>query len=313
MYIARMIFIRVFYWPLIMALSFGCGTLWTDEDPEEIVEVDADSILFAVIGDFGLAGQGERAVAELVNSWNPEFILTTGDNNYGPETLEGYQHHIGQYYCDYIYNFDVPSEYRCYGTANSEQQNRFFPSPGNHDDDESRFLAAYLDYFTLPGEETYYTFEWGDVAFYSINSLEWADLEDQKSWLAAQIAESEKAFQIVYFHHPPYTSGDHTNSVRMQWDFYEWGVDAVLSGHDHIYARLEHADEEGLHYIVNGLGGRKIYSCNEDYESEGVTVNICYDTNYGAMRCSANSNSLVMEFYTIDDPGTPLDRVEILK
>ena len=87
----------------------------------------------------------------------------------------------------------------------------------------------------------------------------------------------------------------------------------VLSGHDHIYARLELADEEGLHYIVNGLGGRKLYSCNEDYEVEGVEVIICYDTNYGAMRCSADSSSLILEFYSIDDPTSPLDRVEILK
>jgi tartrate-resistant acid phosphatase type 5 len=301
-------------WPVFLAFLLGCVTPASDELPDELgpVDVDADSIVFAVIGDYGLAGDGERAVADMVKSWDPEFIVTTGDNNYGPEDLAGYKHHIGQYYCDYIYNFDVPFDYRCFGRASAEKLNRFFPSPGNHDDDENNFMAAYLDYFTLPGEETFYSFNWGDVAFYSINSLEWADLEEQKAWLAEEIAKSDKTFQIVYFHHAPYTTGDHTNSTRMQWDFYEWGVDVVLSGHDHIYARLSHSEQEGLHYIVNGVGGRKLYTCR-DYEGEDVTVHTCYDDNYGAMRCVADSTRMVMEFYSIDNPSSPLDRIVIEK
>jgi len=37
---------------------------------------------FAFIGDFGWDGQNELAVANLVKSWNPEFIITVGDDNY---------------------------------------------------------------------------------------------------------------------------------------------------------------------------------------------------------------------------------------
>src|SRR5437868_2739834 len=36
----------------------------------------------AVIGDYGTAGTPERDVAALVKSWNPDVIITTGDNNY---------------------------------------------------------------------------------------------------------------------------------------------------------------------------------------------------------------------------------------
>ena len=39
-------------------------------------------VKFAAIGDYGLAGPNELAVANLVKSWNPDFIITTGDNNY---------------------------------------------------------------------------------------------------------------------------------------------------------------------------------------------------------------------------------------
>src|SRR5687768_7137395 len=39
-------------------------------------------IHFAAIGDFGMAGPAEEAVANLVKSGQPDFIITVGDNNY---------------------------------------------------------------------------------------------------------------------------------------------------------------------------------------------------------------------------------------
>ncbi len=40
------------------------------------------TVKFAVIGDYGKAGSPELAVSNLVKSWNPDFIITLGDNNY---------------------------------------------------------------------------------------------------------------------------------------------------------------------------------------------------------------------------------------
>ena len=39
-------------------------------------------VRFAVIGDYGLAGDDLAAVAALVDSWEVDLIITTGDNNY---------------------------------------------------------------------------------------------------------------------------------------------------------------------------------------------------------------------------------------
>ena len=39
-------------------------------------------IRFAVLGDYGLAGQPLTDVSNLIKSWNPDFVITTGDNNY---------------------------------------------------------------------------------------------------------------------------------------------------------------------------------------------------------------------------------------
>ena len=101
------------------------------------------SIQFAAIGDYGLAGRVEMDVSNLVKSWNPDFVITLGDNNYEYGEASTIDKNIGQYYHAFI------SPYAgSFGTGDTV--NRFFPALGNHD-----WLTAgaqpYLDYFTLPG------------------------------------------------------------------------------------------------------------------------------------------------------------------
>ena len=57
---------------------------------------------FAVIGDFGWDGSDELAVANLVKSWNPDFIITVGDDNYDNGDASTIDKNIGKYYHDYI-------------------------------------------------------------------------------------------------------------------------------------------------------------------------------------------------------------------
>ena len=47
-----------------------------------IICLNAQKINFAVIGDYGCDCPDELKVSEFVKSKNPDFILTTGDNNY---------------------------------------------------------------------------------------------------------------------------------------------------------------------------------------------------------------------------------------
>ena len=88
------------------------------------------TVHFAVIGDYGSGGAGEAAVAALVRSWQPDLIITTGDNNYPAGESATIDQNIGQYYHDYICPY--------VGTyAPGSTVNRFFPSPGNHDWDSA--------------------------------------------------------------------------------------------------------------------------------------------------------------------------------
>ena len=93
----------------------------------------------------------------------------------------------------------------------------------------------------------------------------------QAAWLQQAMTASTARWQIVAMHHPPYSSGGiYLDDPDLQWPFKEWGADAVLTGHNHIYERLV---IDGLNYTVNGLGGRSsIYPLRAPRERESNSV-----------------------------------------
>ncbi|QNP51364.1 metallophosphoesterase [Hymenobacter qilianensis] len=244
---------------------------------------------FAAIGDYGYAGRAEKEVADLVKSWDPEFIITLGDNNYELGDSATIDQNIGQYYHAYIHKYKGR-----YGPSAST--NRFFPSLGNHDYYTSNG-EPYRDYFTLPGNGRYYDFVRGDVHLFAINSdpaePDGIDANSaQASWLKKKLAASSARWKIVYFHHAPYSSSGHHGSIAvMQWPFGEWGASAVLAGHDHHYERLL---VDGLPYFVNGVGGRSVNAIRKQPLPQSQAI---YDTNYGAMLLNATPDSLVFQFF----------------
>jgi len=150
------------------------------------------------------------------------------------------------------------------------------------------------------------------VSFYSLNST--ADkVDDQEKWLYEQLDLSATPYNIVFFHHSPYTTGTHGNTEKMQWEYFSHHADIVLTGHDHIYSRIEKKAEKGMFYIVNGLGGKSIYECNPAQLPAQEFDTYCYNADYGAIKATATNNKLVLEFYSIGQPAVPIDRVVIEK
>ncbi|MDF2437916.1 MAG: hypothetical protein K0Q95_2292 [Bacteroidota bacterium] len=254
----------------------------------------ATSGSFAIIGDYGSNSTNEAAVANLVKSWQPEYILTVGDNNYPNGAESTIDANIGKYYHDYIYPY-----MGAYGSSAST--NKFFPSSGNHDYVTSG-AVPYYNYFTLPGNERYYDFVKGDVHFYAINSNPQepdgtSATSAQALWLKNKLAASVSKWDIVYFHHAPYCSDSvHMNSaLYMNWPFQAWGADAVIAGHAHIYERII---KNGFPYIVNGLGGQSKYGIFPN-PVEGSVVR--YSENYGAMKVDVKTDSLRFRFYNISN------------
>jgi hypothetical protein len=175
---------------------------------------------------------------------------------------------------------------------------------GNHDW-HTLNAQPYQDYFTLPGNERYYTFTWdsGEIEFFILNS----DLNEpdgrvitstQAVWLQTQLSASAARWKIVVFHHTPYTSGAvHGSDVGMQWPFQAWGASAVLAGHEHVYERVM---INNFPYITNGLGGHPtLYAFGPPLPGSVVR----YTNDWGALlgEVYLNPDRLLFRFVTVNN------------
>jgi len=121
-----------------------------------------------------------------------------------------------------------------------------------------------------------YSFDYGDVHFVILDSQFGEErkflpdsLERQKTWLANDLAATNKLWKVVFMHKPPY----HNRIAQEQPDvtesfvpiFDQYGVDVVFSGHDHVNARTfamvggERVKEAGTIYSTVGRSGTKYY------------------------------------------------------
>lgn len=262
---------------------------------------NADPIHFAIIGDYGSDSAIEVAVANRVKSFGPQFIVTTGDNNYKTGALADWDRTQGKYYSEYIkYAADSTSMYRDNGVT----VNQFFPTLGNHDWDAG--IESYTNYFELPGNERYYSFTRGPIECFVLSS-DYREIEghtvgsDQYLWAEQAIRSSTARWQLVFFHHPAYTyQTNHAPALEMRWPFAEWGVDGVFSGHNH---NLQRIDVAGVPYFVVGASGNSLHSISgPPLDAGGQWFNF---TKFGFLLVDAGDASLTFQF--VDKDGNILD------
>ena len=146
------------------------------------INLKKDSFKFAAIGDYGTDRKGRaQQVAALIKSWDPDYIITLGDNNYRRTKTDNIDWNVGKLFQEYIYPYKGK-----YGPGSPDGINRFWPALGNHDWDDGG-ITEYLDYFTLPNNGRYYDVQIGPVHLFCINT----DMEPdgvtansrQASWL----------------------------------------------------------------------------------------------------------------------------------
>jgi len=151
-------------------------------------------------------------------------------------------------------------------------------APGNHEyltDSAAPYLAVHAaPACGVPSQDAgrYYSFDWGDAHFVSIDSnILGGDAGTRMlAWLDADLAATKKYWKIAFVHHPPYPTGAHLGDplcalVEQQVNpiVERHGVQLVLAGHEHGYERSfplvsgQKADASvpSTTYLITGGGG----------------------------------------------------------
>lgn len=224
------------------------------------------SFRFAVLGDIGDTFPNDaRAAARLLQQEAPDFAIALGDLVYpaGREglltdrffhPLEGYS--SGHVLWHVFGNHDVKAD-------GGRPLDLASEAPGNG--------PAGI----APGRT--YSFDYGNAHFVSIDSnLPGVTLRDRVApWLERDLRRTRRAWKIVVMHHPPFSSGKHGNSRKLQNTLVptlsRCGVDLVFTGHDHDYERFKPIG--GVTYIVSGDGGAGLYPFKQAGAASAVREN----------------------------------------
>jgi hypothetical protein len=208
----------------------------------------ASAFTFAVMGD----DRDDRLVyteveTTLMNSSPlPQFVFNTGDLVAdGGSGIEWFQFHEDSK----IITDHVP----------------LYPTVGNHDVGDDMEQTTYLHQFDPPANQLYYSF-WHDHSLFivldaNIPGQKEQITGDQLAWLQQTLdqnsAQAEHLF--VFVHQPLFPVAEHKTDSMKPEDvavlhplFVSHHVDAVFSGHEHIYYRQE---KDGITYITTGGGG----------------------------------------------------------
>ncbi len=175
-------------------------------------------------------------------------------------------------------------------SQNSLLNTTIVPAAGNHEDKN----YAFYEHFNIKQPENsdivtgaYYSYTYSNAHFIVLNSNEnseeYANFSvAQVNWLKQDVAAAKKAgaeWIVVNIHKGPYTTSNHAtdtdimgaNGVRSKIAplMAELGIDFVLQGHDHIYARTKPIMKNGkaaaVDKITETLNGEKIeYTVNPD-------------------------------------------------
>jgi len=205
---------------------------------ELAVPVKPGSVRFAVIGDNGTGERRQYEVAQQMAKYHERFpfnfVIMLGDNIYG-----------GKRPADFKRKFEDPYQ------PLLDAGVKFYASLGNHDDPNERFYKP----FNMGGKR-FYSFKNGKAEFFVLDS-NYMDPQ-QLDWLDKQLQGSTSTWKICYFHHPLYSEGkfhgpDTGLRALLEPIFEKYGVNAVFSGHEHVYERIK--PRNGIYYFVLGNSG----------------------------------------------------------
>ncbi len=253
------------------------------------IPLQKDSVRFAVVGDTGTGDQPEFQVGKEMEAYRQragfDFVIMLGDNIYGAHKPQ-----------DFVRKFEQPFK------PLLDAGVKFYASLGNHDDPNDERLYKPFNM----GGQRYYVFKKGDVAFFVLDSNYFDPT--QLSWLTQNLQQSNARWKIAYFHHPLFNDGRHHGpdlDLRAQLVplFHKYGVNAVFSGHEHVYQRMK--PEDGIYYFVLGNSAKLMDHDFGDLHDAQKT----FDTDNAFMLVEITPDKLY--FQTIARNGVTIDSGEL--
>jgi len=247
--------------------------------------LQSKSIRFAVIGDSGTGDRDQYQVAQEMETYRQkvgfDFVIMLGDNIYG-------SHHPN----DFTQKFELP--YKPMLDAGV----KFYAALGNHDDPNDERLYKPFNM----GGERYYAFKKCDVAFFALDS-NYMD-PNQLSWIDQNLQNTKSKWKICYFHHPLYNEGrSHGPDLDLRTQltplFKRYGVNLVLSGHEHVYERIK--PQDNIYYLVLGNSAKLM---SKDLKSSDQ-MQKGFDSDRGFMLIEIGGDKLY--FQVISRTGQTID------
>ena len=198
---------------------------------------DQTAFNFVVYGDTHFDNNPHQSIVDRAITLEPDFALHVGDLvNDGLE----------------------PTQWDAFFEVERDLLSRLplYPTLGNHENSSEQ----YFERFYLPGNERWYSFDYGNARFICLQVDGMTDItvnSDQYRLLEKELTHNPKPWTFVFFHKSPFTSeyeGSREQHIRSSLTplFEQHGVDIVFNGHNHNYQRSNVND---VIYIVTGGGG----------------------------------------------------------
>ena len=183
-----------------------------------------------------------------------------------------------------------------------------------------RLSIQWRPQFTLPVEdnldsilhETVYTVEYQDILILVLNST--GHLEKQTDYIKQKLSNSDAKWKIVTNHHSVFSpaEGRDFEYARKVWKplFDKYGVDLVLNGHDHTYARghvpvkSQNIDQSGRFktLYVTSVSGPKQYKVDREkiknYGVDGYKSDKIGEQTQFFQVINVENNKLIYSAYT---------------
>lgn len=187
------------------------------------------------------------------------------------------------------------------------QTAKIYAAIGNHD---VKGLNHFFNNVDNPTNQRWFSIDYKNCHFIILDSYsDKSPGSEQYQWLENDLKNNrgDKLFTVVFFHYPPYTTGNHEEDTETQETFVKlfekYNVDMVFSGHNHCYERFKVND---IHYIVTGGGGGFLWGQNR--KSPYLQV---FKLAYHFCSVTINDNSLLYEVF--DSTMEKIDSLSISK